>query len=439
MGELINRQPNNRLLYSHQSDNAFGIAYIGTQWYHDQSVYADRTIQFDEEIGQYIESEYDSLISGMTTEGITVDTARVNAVEDRWGVYHFFAQDEIGAPEEVFTYVDDDGNVVPFSDADLAKIQNWESGTGTPIDDIEGHHLHPVSYYPDNVELAADPNNITFATSEAHFEHLHGGNYTNYTTDEYLNHPEIYTHEEMLQKTLHVRQEDFITANPLFAEAGILSYASANILTAVALHTVIQSAFQLYRLRHSKFTNHQIGKIMLQQNLRQMSHYSIIASSAVGAKMSFDAIFHNVEISLLGMDVLLGSFDIFFGVGVGSIVSNFIKYLLTYSKNPNEVQTKKYFLQSMKSSIKEMFSLSALSIGSTKIIEMARGGDLLSISDYSILNKAILVAKKVYGLFKEKTENRSIKEMTKIDKQLRLKDTYAQAKRGIRQLEPIQT
>src|SRR5690606_2019078 len=123
------------------------------------------------------------------------------------------------------------------------------------VQGIEGHHIHPVNFHPDDIGLAADPNNITFATHAGHIDHLHEGNTTNYTSDNYIGHNEIYTHEEMLKITLEERHEAYMTESPLYNDVGALSYAGVSTFATVALFTTVKAGIELFRLRGSNFSN----------------------------------------------------------------------------------------------------------------------------------------------------------------------------------------
>ncbi|WP_311764950.1 recombinase family protein [Paenibacillus agricola] len=102
-------------------------------------------------------------------------------VQREWEVNNFFANDKINAPNDVFLYVNDQGNVVPFSQKERNLISEWQKGEKAPIQGIEGHHMELVKDNPDNINLAADPDNILMATKQGHRDFLHGGNTQNPT------------------------------------------------------------------------------------------------------------------------------------------------------------------------------------------------------------------------------------------------------------------
>lgn len=398
MATKLLRQPSrNNLMYSNRSGEQLAATYVGTQWLWDKQIYDDRSARFDEEIGSYIQEEYHTLISGMSSEGISMSTARTNAVEDKWEIYHFFAQVDIGAPQEVFTYVNDKGEVVPFTDQDMAKIESWEKGVGAAVEGIEGHHIHPVSYHPDDIALAADPNNIVFATESAHLDHLHGGNYANYTVDQYLDHDQIFTHEEMLDITLDHRHQLYMTDTPIYQDVGAMTYMGVSTLAAVSVFTVVKAGFELYRLRGSNFSNHLKRQVVLRQAGSNFAVGSMIATSAVGAKMGYDAIFHDVSIELLGAELLLGSLDIVVGFGVAQMAAGLLRYRAERNKGVSEALAKQNLQAYLNQTMVEVAAFSGVGLAAMGASELLQslGEDMLSsmIDPTGITAAAILTYK----------------------------------------------
>lgn len=367
-------------MYSNRNGEQFAATFIGTQWLWDKQIYADRSAAFDEEIASFVRDEYDALIEGMSAEGIAMSTARTNAVEDKWEIYHFFANDDIGAPREIFTYVNDEGNVVPFSDADMAKIESWQRGEGVPVEGIEGHHLHPVSYYPDNVELAADPNNIAFATEAAHFEHLHGGNYANYTEEHYLNHDKLYTHEEMLEMTLDHRHDLYMSQSPLYEDVGLWTYIGVGALGAVTVFTVVKAAFEWHQLRGSGYAPHVRRKLVWKQALSHASVGSMIAVTAVGAKAGYDTIFHDVSMEVFGVDVLFSALDVVVAFGAAQAAAGAIRYIIERKKINNEQLARQNLQSYLQQTAVEMAAFTGIGLGAMGVSEVLQslGEDALA-------------------------------------------------------------
>ena len=170
----------------------------------------------------------------------SIDTARSLGVQREWEVYNFFADESINAPDELFVYVNDKGDVAPFSQEEIDLISMWKKGDKSPIEGIEGHHMELVKDNPTNIELAASPDNILFATKEGHRAHLHGGNTHNPTDPQYFSHS--LTMDEQFGMTLD-HNKDVMTLD--FLEAG-----SVKVGGTMLLYGSLSIAIELYRLRN---------------------------------------------------------------------------------------------------------------------------------------------------------------------------------------------
>ena len=83
----------------------------------------------------------------------------------------------------ILQYVDDNGELVSFTEDELEAIRNWQPGEAYPVKGLEGHHIETIRENPTDIQLASDSDNIILATDIGHLEHLHGGNNSNSTQD----------------------------------------------------------------------------------------------------------------------------------------------------------------------------------------------------------------------------------------------------------------
>ncbi|MFS0576653.1 hypothetical protein AB1K83_13525 [Sporosarcina sp. 179-K 3D1 HS] len=210
----------NRQLF-HSSNRYYegaAVTSVSSAWMVDEFLVEPKELaylQYEEEVVR----NYEELVQSQAIDsGVSMDYARSEGVQNEWEIYHFFAQEEVNAPTEVFEYIDDDGNKAYFTEEQQQQIQQWDPGTSYPIAGIEGHHIETIKENPTDTVLAADPDNILFATAEAHRTHLHDGNTQNPTNEAYI---ELKSSgDDKLANTLSYN-EDLITFN--FWEAGALA------------------------------------------------------------------------------------------------------------------------------------------------------------------------------------------------------------------------
>lgn len=404
MKSLVRNKPNNNLMYSDNNSEQFVATFIGTQWLIDKQIFDNRDEDlFNEDIGNFIRDEYDMLIDGMSSEGVLMSTARSNGVESNWEVYQFFSREDIGAPQEVFTYVNDEGEVIPFTNKEINQIENWELGDGAAVEGIEGHHLHPVHFHSEDIDLAADSNNIVFATELGHLNHLHDGNTTNYTPDQYLNHDNIYTHEEMLDITLDYRYDKYTMNASAYEDIGIFAYAGIGILSSVTVFSSVKAVFEWRRLRHSSFTNHLKRKLILHQTINNSMTGSLVATSAISAKMSYDMFFQDTSLEILGSELLLSSFDLIIGFGVARFVTGLMKYTVERRIKSNEKLANQQLERHLTQTFMEMAVFTGIGFGAVGINEVFQsfGEDsIYSLFDPTLIMTASILTYKVIKIGK---------------------------------------
>ncbi|MFC1513591.1 hypothetical protein ACFL5P_01145 [candidate division KSB1 bacterium] len=112
-----------------------------------------------------------------------IKEARRIGVSHAWKWDQFLASPENNAPRELFYYYDDSGNRTKFSNDQMRMLQengkvSFEGKT------LEGHHINSVSCDPSNLDEAANPENIIWATSRKGHLNLHNGSWNNPTSGE---------------------------------------------------------------------------------------------------------------------------------------------------------------------------------------------------------------------------------------------------------------
>jgi hypothetical protein len=237
MKQLLRKLPNRKLFHSstYAADVA-SLSLIGAGWMADRLYYEPRELEYLE-YKQYAVQEYEELMQSFTHIPSTMEAARTAGVSHEWELYRFFA--EIDAPREVFRYVDDQGDIALFTDSEIEQIRNWSGSSPYPVPGIEGHHLQTIKENPDNLELAASPDNILLATEEGHRMHLHGGNTQNPTQPGYME--EHWTSDQMLDVALRHAQEEMV---PGMAELGLISIGGS-----AALYTTVGLTLRALELR----------------------------------------------------------------------------------------------------------------------------------------------------------------------------------------------
>lgn len=182
-------------------------------------------------------SSFEQMLDSQTvTSDLSMDTARTLGVRHKWEVLNFFSRDDVNGDPEIFQYVDDDGSFKSFSPEEVQLIKEWRAIESYPVKGIEGHHVELISDNRTNIPLAAEPDNILFATSKAHFHVLHEGSYFNRTNEQYVN--AGLTKEEMLESTLDYNyklQMDGVSGR---YEENMLNSARAGLLSGAVLGTL---------------------------------------------------------------------------------------------------------------------------------------------------------------------------------------------------------
>ncbi|AOM84458.1 hypothetical protein [Salisediminibacterium beveridgei] len=194
-------------------------------------------LAYEEETVESFEIMEDKL--NHTSDITSMDYARSRGVSDEYSSLSFFAEDSVNAPEEVFQYVDDDGNIVTFTEEERQMVQGYERGDTYPIDGLEGHHIETVRDNPDNLALAADQDNVVLATEQGHLMHLHDGNSHNPTHERYDG--LFQNNEDRLEITLQHNQDEIMLST--FQEGMITAGGAA------VIFTVLYASIQGYKLR----------------------------------------------------------------------------------------------------------------------------------------------------------------------------------------------
>lgn len=224
---------------SNRNGEAVAATTIGAGWMSDKLY--DRSEQdylaYEAETVESFENLQDSL--NHTSDITTMGTARNRGVSDEYSSLSFFADDNVNAPDEIFQYVNDKGDVVMFTEEERSLIHGYERGDNYPIEGLEGHHLKTVRDNPDNLALAADQDNVVLATEKGHITHLHDGYSQNPTHERYDD--VFYGNDERLDLTLQHNQDEIMLST--FEEGMITAGGGAIIFT--TMYATIQG----YKLR----------------------------------------------------------------------------------------------------------------------------------------------------------------------------------------------
>ncbi|MCA0971369.1 hypothetical protein LCM20_12255 [Halobacillus litoralis] len=170
---------------------------------------------------------------------VSIDYARSEGVEHAWEMNSFWASEDVNAPDQVFQYTNDEGNIVYFSENEQDLMRDWQPGDKAPIEGMEGHHLQTVRENPNNTELAADSSNIMFATEEGHREHLHGGDTHNPTDPLYME--AALSNDQKYDMTI-AHNEDVLTMDSF-------EFAAATVTTSVIASMTISQLIRLHELK----------------------------------------------------------------------------------------------------------------------------------------------------------------------------------------------
>lgn len=344
----------NRNLF-HSSNRHYegaAITSISTAWMVDEFLVEPRDLEYLQYEENTVAKFGELTKSQELNEGVSMDYARSEGVNNEWESYHFFAQDEVNAPDEVFVYVTDDGEVAYLTSDQQQAIQEWIPGTPIPIPGMEGHHLETVKENPSDTNLAADPDNILLATADGHRMHLHDGNTQNPTAEAYIG---IDTsNEEKLTMTLS-HNEEHITIN--FWEAGGLAVAGS-----AALYITASSIIELMKLRRDPRP-----WIEKRRDLAMNGFMSGLIGAGIGG-ISYSS--HLAIDSLIG-EFSVGGLEVFFNEMLAingaffavSVVTAGYTYMKLRKQGQTQEQALRQFKSSIRSSTAELLAFSALGIG----------------------------------------------------------------------------
>lgn len=281
---FLNRRRSQQVHSSNFKGEGVALSFIGTDWLLDQWLYEPGE-QAYLEYEQEVLVGYEQLLAQQNSQELTsIDQARQLGVEREWEWYSFFAQEEVNAPDHVLFYVDDSGELAYFTEEERAIIADWEKGEPYPFSHIEGHHLHLVSHHPDDLQLAADPDNVILATSPAHLEHLHGGNFRNPTREEYF--LLDLTHEERLEETL-AYNHDLLTYS-------IGEQMVASGLTSLSLFVSVGLVVEMFRLRRDPLPWRETKKRLWQKGISYAVLGGVLTGVGTGTKFVLESTFEQL-------------------------------------------------------------------------------------------------------------------------------------------------
>ncbi|RWZ59108.1 hypothetical protein EQV77_09195 [Halobacillus fulvus] len=215
------------------------------------------------------EQSHDAITQAQqVNSNVSMEYARSEGVENAWEMNSFWASENVNAPDDVFQYVNDEGDIVNFSEEEQALFRDWQPGDKAPIEGMEGHHLQTVRENPDNPELAADSNNIMFATDEGHHTYLHGGNTQNPTDQEYMD--AALTNDQKYAMTLE-HNEDVLTVSPF-------EFAASTVATSVIASLTISQMIRLNKLKRDPRPWHMKRRDLAEGLLPDLANGSMIAA-----------------------------------------------------------------------------------------------------------------------------------------------------------------
>lgn len=376
-----------RNIYYHSSINPMlGITAGGSSWLVDEIWVEPKELEFlDYE--QDVTSRFEELQASQQINSDSIKYARNNGVENEWEMINFFASEDVNAPSSILQYVNDNGDLVSFTEEELEAIRNWQPGEANPVKGLEGHHIATIRENPDNIQLANDSDNIILATDIGHRQHLHGGSTSNPTQDAYL-YVKI-SNEERLSETLAFNENEIV---PGFFEA-----ATGTMASSIIIGVTIGQVITLYQLKNDPRPWNQKGKIMANSAL-----VSTLISAGAGAVAYSSSTILEASFN----DITAGTIDQFFTdmIGMnGSILTvqlamATVSYIRAVKKGVNARQALNRYKSEMITAVAEFAAFSVLGIG------LEIGADMLGglLLDALIPDPTgVLIALRVsYSLFK---------------------------------------
>ncbi|MBB5175035.1 hypothetical protein [Texcoconibacillus texcoconensis] len=384
---LRKTRTNQRRSSSNRKGELVATTYIGTQWMADKAIYEPSELEYlnyEEETTGSFQDLMDRLQSSDYT---SMDSARNAGVQNEWEVYQFFAQDEVNAPNEVFQFIGNDGKVDYFTDEEIEQIASWERGTPYPIDDIEGHHMEVVHKNPNDFELAADHENILFATSDAHHEHLHAGNFQNETAQEYFGMQT--SAQEKLEMTLVHQQSEMIP--------GVFSYGAISVGGTAALFAITGLVIEGIKLKNDP----RPWMVKREELIRQGVSLSVMggALGLVGytTNTTFSHLLAGVSLPILEQSFtdILALNGAFLAI---TVTSGLLKYMYDKKNGMDAEEARQKFESVMKVAVTEFAVFQAIGVGADVATGLASDvlGDALIPDPTGVL----IAARLVYSLGK---------------------------------------
>lgn len=344
-------KPERNKLYHSAVNPMLGVVAGGTSWLVDEIWVEPKEIEFLN-YEQDVTNRFEELQASQQINSNSIDYARSQGVENEWEMVSFFASEDVNAPASVFQYVDDQGELVSFTEDELEAIRNWNPGEPYPVEGLEGHHIETIRENATNIQLASDSDNIILATDQGHLEHLHGGNNSNPTQDAYLD--VKMSNEERLAETLAYNENEIV---PGFFDAATAATAST-----IIIGVTIGQIITFYQLKNDPRSWNEKRKLMANAAL-----LSTITSAGAGA-VGFSA---NYLLAETFNDVSVGSIDQFFTDMIGmngsvlavQLATATFSYVRAVSKGANAKQALHRYKGEMITVVAEFAAFSLIGIG----------------------------------------------------------------------------
>lgn len=375
--------------YFHSSQRrgeGLALSVVGSQWMADKWYVEPKELEYLE-YKHYAEQEVDELMAGIASEELTsMSSARNQGVEHEWEVYQLFA--ELEAPPEVFRYVDDEGNVAIFSESELEDIRTWSGQGPYPVSGIEGHHVETVRENPDNLELAASPDNILLATEQGHREHLHGGVTTNPTQPGYAE--ENWSTAEMLDRTLE-HHHNLNVPGP--AELGVLTIGGSALL-----YTTVSLMLESGRLMRDPRPWVAKRALLYRSTVSTLAASSILATAGFGASISIEGLLSGFSEELLLSTSIDEIFVLNGAFAAVTVTAGIIKYTRDLKHGVARERARAELKRVLTTAASEAAAFQALGLGAEVLAEMAGDAALdLLIPDPT---GVVIAARAAWGGFK---------------------------------------
>jgi len=297
--ESIKSKDKLKWVTSDSSTELIGATYIGSSYVLDQYYQGTdefiRYMNWEERFDLDVKALWDS--QPKVTD-VSIDYARSLGVQRRWDWESFFSQDYVNAPEDIFSYVGSNGNVVQFTQDELELIS-----TGEAIRGIEGHHINDVSSNIEDIAAAADPNNVELATREGHLW-LHDGSWQNSTNGQTN---EILTRLDIIKEG----NQDQILVNE------DLTTRYMPIAIATMVYMGVYGATKAIKIRNKPMSFEQKAEIVLSDMAEEgigIAGIAIATTIASGwLESSLEGVF-NSYIDTMGSFTNVGAFDQIFAM-----------------------------------------------------------------------------------------------------------------------------